>query len=91
MNILVLVKQVPDTERIKLKAGEEFRVEKMNLDMRLNTFDKYAIEEAARIKDGSDDVNIITLTMGPEPADRAVVESLSPMVINFAMLVASLY
>ena len=77
MNILVLVKQVPDTEKIKLKAGEEFRVEKMNLDMRLNTFDKYAIEEAARIKDASDDVNIITMTMGPEPADRAVVESLS--------------
>jgi len=77
MNILVLVKQVPDTENIKLKAGEEFNLAKMDLAMRLNTFDKYAIEEAARIKDAAEDVNIITLTMGPEPADRAVVESLS--------------
>lgn len=77
MNILVLVKQVPDTEHIKLKAGEEFNLKKMDLAMRLNTFDKYAIEEAARIKDAGENINVITLTIGPEPAERAVVESLS--------------
>lgn len=48
MNMIVCVKHVLRTENVHLKAGEEFSP--VGLAGRLNLFDTFAIEAAARIK-----------------------------------------
>ena len=72
MNILVCVKQVPDTEsafRID-EHGKGF--DETNLVFRMNAYDEYALEEAARIKERFPHVHVTALTVGPLRADAVV-------------------
>lgn len=81
MNIVVLVKQVPDTwaER-KLDASDK-TLDRASVDVVMNEIDEYAVEEALRIKEaitaggGSSEVTI--LTMGPERAVETIRKALS--------------
>ncbi len=76
MNIIVCVKQVPRTDGVRLKAGAEFSAE--GLPRRLNLFDAFAIEAAARIKDDMPDTSIILVSLDEnDAAKRALVEGLS--------------
>ena len=75
MNIFICIKQVPKTENIKLKAGEPFRDK--GLERHINTFDTFALEEAARTKDQYGDTRIILISMGPESTERCLIEGLS--------------
>lgn len=71
MNILVCVKQVPDTTEIRIDP-ETNRLIRDGVPSIVNTFDGYALEMAARIKDNRDDVKIVVVSMGPEQAKEAL-------------------
>ena len=71
MNIVVLVKQVPDSgaERT-LNAGDN-TVERTSANNVINEMDEYAIEEALRIKEAHGG-EVTVLTMGPDRAAESI-------------------
>lgn len=76
MNILVCVKQVPDTTEIKIDPETNTLIRK-GVPSIVNPFDAYAMEAAARIKDKNPETKIVVLSMGPEQAKDALKECLS--------------
>lgn len=76
MNILVCVKQVPDTTAIKIDPIKNTLI-RTGVPSILNPFDGYALEAAARIKDQNPDTKIVVVSMGPEQAKAVLKESLS--------------
>ena len=73
MNILVCIKQVPDTTEIKIDPVKNTLIRE-GVPSIVNPFDGYALEAAARIKDRDPAVKIVTLSMGPEQAKAALKE-----------------
>ena len=71
MNILVCVKQVPDTTEIKIDPVTNTLIRK-GVPSIVNPFDGYAVEAAARIKDRHPDTKIVVLSMGPDQAKAAL-------------------
>ena len=76
MNILVCVKQVPDTTEIKIDPVTNTLI-RAGVPSIVNPFDGYALEAAARIKDKDPKTKIVVLSMGPEQAKSALKECLS--------------
>jgi len=76
MNILVCIKQVPDTTEIKIDPIKNTLIRE-GVPSIVNPFDSYALEAAARIKDKNLDTKIVVLSMGPEQAKSALKECLS--------------
>ena len=76
MNILVCIKQVPDTTIIKIDP-ETNTLMREGVPAIVSPFDAYALEAAARIKDKDKDTKIVVLSMGPEQALAALKECLS--------------
>lgn len=76
MNILVCIKQVPDTTEIKIDPMKNTLI-RDGVPSILNPFDGYALEAAARIKDAAPDTRITVLSMGPEQAKGALRECLA--------------
>ena len=76
MNILVCVKQVPDTTEIKIDPVKNTLI-RDGVPSILNPFDGYALEAAARIKDKDPDTKIVVVSMGPEQAKAALKECLA--------------
>ncbi len=76
MNVLVCIKQVPDTTEIKINPETNTLI-RDGVPSIVNTFDTYALEAAARIKDKNPDTKIVVLSMGPEQAKNALKECLS--------------
>ena len=76
MNILVCIKQVPDTTIIKIDP-ETNTLMREGVPAIVSPFDAYALEAAARIKDKDKDTKIVVLSMGPEQALAALKEGLS--------------
>jgi len=76
MNIVVLVKQVPDTwaER-KLDASDK-TLDRASVDVVMNEIDEYAVEEGLRIKEATGG-EVTILTMGPDRAIETVRKALS--------------
>jgi len=69
MNILVLVKQVPDTEaKITVSGG---KVNEAGVKMIIAPYDEIALEEAIRIKEKTGGT-ITAITVGPESAQSAL-------------------
>jgi electron transfer flavoprotein beta subunit len=75
MNILVCIKQVPNTTEIKIDPVTNTLIRE-GVPSIVNTFDAFALEVAARIKDEGD-AKITVLSMGPEQAKAALKECLS--------------
>ena len=75
MNIIVLVKQVPATDKVKMdeKTGTMVR---SGLDMELNPLDLHAIEEAVRMKEKRN-AKVTVISMGPPPAKYAVKDAIA--------------
>jgi len=86
MNIIVTVKQVPDTQEVKIdsKTGTLMRDGVPSI---INPEDKNAIEEALRIKESNSDVEVTALSMGPLQAKSALREALA-MGVDRAILVS---
>lgn len=75
MKIAICVKQVPDTSDIKWT--ENNTIQREGLESILNPYDLYAIEAALRIKKTFSNVEIISLTMGPNQAEDIIRKSLA--------------
>ena len=86
MNIIVTVKQVPDTHEVKIdpKTGALIREGVPSI---INPEDKNAIEEALRLKKSSVDGEVTVLSMGPLQAESTLREALS-MGVDRAILVS---
>ena len=76
MNIVVLVKQVPDTWAERKLDATTKTLDRASVDVVMNEIDEYAVEEALRIKEaGGGEVTI--LTMGPDRAIETIRKALS--------------
>ncbi|UPM42096.1 electron transfer flavoprotein subunit beta/FixA family protein [Halocatena salina] len=70
MKILVTVKEVAEAE-------DDFDIDGLDIDDRyleydLNEWDEYAIEEAVQIKEDGEDVEVVSVTIGPERAEETI-------------------
>ena len=76
MNIVVLVKQVPDSGASRELDAGDFTVERASASNVINEMDEYAIEEALKIKEAHGG-EVTVLTMGPASATEAIRKALS--------------
>ena len=71
MKIIVLVKYVPDATSERGFAPDG-TVDREATDGLLSELDEYAVEQALRIADERDDVEVVALTLGPDDAADAI-------------------
>ncbi len=76
MNIVVTVKQVPDTWAEKKLDPSDMTTDRKSVDNVMNEMDEYGVEEALRIKEAHGG-EVTILTMGPEKAVEAIRKALS--------------
>jgi len=76
MNILVCVKQVPNTQAISIDPVTNTLIRE-GVESILNPFDGYALEAASRLRDKVPEIRIIALSMGPPQAEEALKECLA--------------
>jgi electron transfer flavoprotein beta subunit len=76
MNIVVCVKQVPDTWAEKRLSADDKTVDRDGVDGVMNELDEYAVEEALRIKEAQGG-EVTVLTMGPDKSVETIRKALS--------------
>ncbi len=76
MDIVVLVKQVPDTWAERRLAESDNTLDRESVDAVMNEIDEYAVEEALRLKEAHGG-EVTVLTMGPERATETIRKALS--------------
>jgi electron transfer flavoprotein beta subunit len=76
MNIVVCVKQVPDTWAEKKLDPSDNTVDRESVEGVVNELDEYAVEEALRLKEAHGG-EVTVLTMGPAKAAETVRKALS--------------
>src|SRR3954451_18333446 len=76
MNIVVLVKQVPDSGSERKLDPADNTVARASADNVINEMDEYAIEGWLNVRDGQG-VEVTVLTVGPDPATDAIRKALS--------------
>ena len=76
LNIVVLVKQVPDSGNERQLDSADATVDRRSADLVINEMDEYALEEALRLteKVGGE---VTVLTMGPDSATDSIRKALS--------------
>jgi electron transfer flavoprotein beta subunit len=75
MNVIVCLKQVPDTNEVKIN-NETGTLIRDGVPSIINPDDRNALEEALRIKD-KNDAKVIVVSMGPPQAKTALKEALA--------------
>ncbi len=75
MNIIVCIKQVPDTTNIKINPETNTLI-RTGVESIINPFDVYALEEGIRLKDKYGG-NVIVLSMGPPQVEQSLREAIS--------------
>ena len=70
VKIVVLVKQVPSPQHVRLDP-ETKRLVREGVPLELNEFDVYAVTEAIRLRDAHGG-EVVTMTMGPPQAEDAL-------------------
>ncbi len=76
MNIVVLVKQVPDSGSERTLDPSDNTVARASADNVINEMDEYAIEEALKVKEARGG-EVTILTMGPDKAADTIRKALS--------------
>src|SRR3954470_15658430 len=76
MNIVVLVKQVPDTEGDRKLNPDDKTVDRAAVDPVINYIDEFAIEEGLLLKEKHGG-EVTILTVGPERATESIRKALS--------------
>ena len=72
MKSLVLIKQVPNTDSpFRINSAGTW-ADESNLTYGLNDYDRYALEEALRLKDAGKATEVVALTVGPDRASSAL-------------------
>jgi electron transfer flavoprotein beta subunit len=81
MNIVVCVKQVPDTAVERKLRPEDGTLDRASVDGLINELDEYAIEEGLRIaeaqREAGGEAEVTILTMGPGKAAESIRKALS--------------
>jgi electron transfer flavoprotein beta subunit len=78
MNIIVPIKQVPDTEAIiQVDGSDKTRIVESGITFILNPYDEYAIEEGLRIKERLGQGKVTAVTVGPARSDSALRDALA--------------
>ena len=81
MNIVVCVKQVPDTAVERKLEPSDATLDRESVDGLINEIDEYAIEEGLRIaeaqREAGAEAEVTILTMGPEKAAESIRKALS--------------
>ena len=73
MNILVCVKQVPDSEAIyTIDEASQWVRTGSGTEFKMNRYDECAVEEAVRIKETFPDISIDVLSIGPSSVDTVI-------------------
>src|SRR5690625_3694878 len=76
MNVVVLMKQVPDTEGERTLNPEDSTINRTAPDPVINYIDEFAIEEGLRLKEAHGG-EVTILTVGPEKASESIRKALS--------------
>src|SRR3954452_18103695 len=76
MNIVVLVKQVPDSGAERTLRAEDSTVDRASANNVINEMDEYAIEEALKLQEAHGG-EVTVLTMGPATAGESIRKALS--------------
>jgi electron transfer flavoprotein beta subunit len=76
MNIVVLMKQVPDTEAERRLDPADNTVDRAAVDPVINYIDEFAIEEGLRLKEAHEG-EVTILTVGPERASESIRKALA--------------
>ncbi len=76
-NIVVLIKQVPDTWSERKLSDGDFTLDREAADAVLDEINERAVEEALLIKEKQGDGTVTVLTAGPERASEAIRKALS--------------
>lgn len=76
MNIIVCIKQVPDTNEVKIDPVKGTLIRE-GVPSIINPDDRNALEEALRIKDENKNVKVTVVSMGPPQADVALIEAIA--------------
>jgi len=76
VHIVVCVKQIPDLEKIRIKADTREPVLE-GLPVRLGDWDKCAVEEAVRIKEGGAEVKVTAVAIGSAKLKDTIKEALA--------------
>ena len=81
MNIVVLVKQVPDTWAERKLKDADGTLDRASVDGLINELDEYAIEEGLQIAEAQraagNEAEVTIMTMGPEKAAESIRKALS--------------
>lgn len=72
MNIVVLLKQVPDTESLLEIAEDGARIKTDDVKWVVNPYDELAVEEALQIKEKMGDGKVTVLCAGPKRSEAAI-------------------
>ena len=75
MNIIVCIKQVPDTTNVRIDPETNTLI-RSGVQSIVNPFDMYAIEEGVRLKEKFGGI-VTVITMGPPQAEDALREAIS--------------
>ena len=76
MNIVVCIKQVPDTNEVRLDPVTNTLI-RDGVPSIINPDDKSGLEVALRLKDENPDIHVTVLSMGPPQAEGALREALA--------------
>jgi electron transfer flavoprotein beta subunit len=76
MNIVVLIKQVPDTWSERTLTDSDHTLDRASADLVLDEINERAVEEALRIKE-AEQGEVTVVTMGPPRAADAIRKALS--------------
>ena len=84
MKIVVCIKQVPDLEDVSWSADNTINT---GVEGVLNPFDEFAIEAALKIKDSTEDVQVIALSVG-DLESKSILERAIAMGCDDAILIS---
>ncbi len=76
MNIVVLIKQVPDTTEVRIDPATNTLVRE-GVPSIVNPFDTYAIEEALRIREAAGEGVVTVMSMGPPQVESSLREAIA--------------
>ncbi len=72
MKIVVCMKQVPSSEARIALASDGVSINTADVEMAINPYDEYAVEEALKIKEARGEGEVIILSIGPEKTIEAI-------------------
>ena len=75
MNIVVCIKQVPDTTEVKIDPITNTLV-RAGVPSIANPYDLYALELALKLKDENSEIQVIAMSMGPAQATEVLKEAI---------------